>query len=139
MIWRELVSGLRLASQRESCPSKTGTGAKTARTLAGMDGSSAGNLIYAAARDATEQKFTEEAQQERLRFEELVSALSARFVNIPPEQVDAEIEYGLRQVLEFFQVDRAGLLRALRVKTHGSSLMSLIARMFRPSRGSEIA
>jgi PAS domain S-box-containing protein len=73
----------------------------------------AGNLIYAAARDVTQQKFTEAAQQERLRFEELVSALSARFVNIPPEQVDAEIEYGLRQVLEFFQVDRAGLLRAL--------------------------
>jgi len=38
--------------------------------------------------------------------------------------VDSEIDYGLRQILEFFQVDRAGLLRSLPNKsayriTHG--------------------
>jgi len=38
---------------------------------------------------------------------ECLSDLSARFVRIPPERVDSEIEYGLRQILEFFQVDRA--------------------------------
>jgi PAS domain S-box-containing protein len=75
--------------------------------------SSVGNLIYAAARDVTEQKLAKEAQQERLRFEHMLSAVSARFVNIPPERVDSEIEYGLRQILEFFQVDRAGLIRTL--------------------------
>ena len=65
------------------------------------------------ARDVTERKLAEQALQERLRFERLLSDLSARFVNIPPDRVDSEIEYGLRQILEFFQVDRAGLIRTL--------------------------
>jgi PAS domain S-box-containing protein len=73
----------------------------------------AGNLIYAAARDITGRKLAEEAVGERLRFEQLVSNLSAKFVNIAPDRVDSEIEDGLRQVLEFFQVDRVGLLRSL--------------------------
>lgn len=51
--------------------------------------------------------------EERLRFELLVSDLSARFVRISPDRVDAEIEHGLRKILEFFQVDRAGLLQIL--------------------------
>jgi formate hydrogenlyase transcriptional activator len=51
--------------------------------------------------------------ENRLRFEQLLTDLSARFVNIPPDRVDAEIEYGLRQILEFFQVDRVGLMRSL--------------------------
>ena len=72
-----------------------------------------GNLIYAAARDVTERKQAEEALEERLRFERLVSETSARFVNIPPDRVDSEIEYGLRQILEFFQVDRCGLAQIL--------------------------
>ena len=53
---------------------------------------------------------SERALVERLRFEELLSGVSARFANIPPDQVDAEIERGLGQVLEFFEVDRVGLL-----------------------------
>jgi formate hydrogenlyase transcriptional activator len=73
----------------------------------------AGNLIYAAARDVTERKQAEEALGERLQFERLLSDLSARFVNIPPDRVDSEIEDGLRQILEIFQVDRCMLLRLL--------------------------
>ena len=67
--------------------------------------------------DITERKQAEEALRERLQFEHLLSSLSARFVNIPPDQVDAEIEHGLRRILEFFQVDRCGLLRLLLDKT----------------------
>ncbi|NJD57582.1 MAG: PAS domain S-box protein, partial [Nitrospirae bacterium] len=48
---------------------------------------------------------------EHLRFEMLISDLSARLVNILPDQTDREIERALHQVLEFFQVDRCGLLR----------------------------
>lgn len=47
---------------------------------------------------------------ESLRFERFISDLSARFVNIAPDQVDGEIETALQQILEFFQVDRCGLL-----------------------------
>ena len=63
--------------------------------------------------DMTERKQVEQKLQNRLLFERLLSNLSARFVNIPPDRVDSEIDYGLRQILEFFQVDRVGLLRTL--------------------------
>ena len=71
------------------------------------------NMIYAAARDVTEQKLAEGAQRERFHFEQLLSEVSARFVNISPDQVDSEIECGLRRILEFFEVDRVGLMRSL--------------------------
>ena len=72
----------------------------------------------------TERKQVEQSLEDRLRFEQLLSDLSARFVNIPPDRVDSEIDFGLRQILEFFQVDRAGLMRSLPDKsahqiTHG--------------------
>jgi signal transduction histidine kinase len=67
--------------------------------------------------DITERKQAEEALRERLQFEHLLSGLSARFVNMPPDRVDAEIEDGLRQILEFFQVDRCAMLRLLLAKT----------------------
>jgi formate hydrogenlyase transcriptional activator len=73
----------------------------------------AGNLIYAAARDVTEKRLAQLELEERLRFERLLSELSARFVNIPPDRVDSEIDHGLRQILEFFKVDRAGLMWSL--------------------------
>ncbi len=63
--------------------------------------------------DMTERKEVEQALENRLQFEGLLSNLSARFVEIPPERVDSEIDYGLRQILEFFQVDRVGLMRSL--------------------------
>ena len=67
--------------------------------------------------DITERKQAEEDLRERLQFEHLLSDLSARFVNMPPDQVDAGIKAGLRRILEFFQVDRCALLRLLLDKT----------------------
>jgi formate hydrogenlyase transcriptional activator len=63
--------------------------------------------------DMTERMQAEQTLEDRLRFERLLSDLSAKFIAIPPEGVDSEIEYGLRQILEFFQVDRVGLLRSI--------------------------
>ncbi|MGO9019596.1 MAG: sigma 54-interacting transcriptional regulator [Syntrophobacteraceae bacterium] len=51
-----------------------------------------------------------DSRVESLRFERLISDLSARFVNIALDQVDEAIESGLKQILDFFQVDRCGLL-----------------------------
>ena len=51
--------------------------------------------------------------EERLRFEQLISDLSAKFIHLPSERLDDEIELALKKVLEFFQVDRCGLLRVL--------------------------
>ena len=68
--------------------------------------------------DITERRRAEEALGERLRFEELLSDLSARFVNIPPDRVDSDIEDGLRQILELFQIDRCALLRYIAGQEH---------------------
>ena len=47
---------------------------------------------------------------DRLRFEQMISDLSARFINVSPERLDNEIVHALKMLLEFFQVDRCGLL-----------------------------
>ena len=46
---------------------------------------------------------------EQLAFETLISDLSARFVNVPPDRVNEEIERALKEVLNFSQVDRCSL------------------------------
>jgi PAS domain S-box-containing protein len=83
------------------------------RTFLLKDASGRYNGMWAIIRDVTKRKFAEQALEERLRFELLVSDLSARFVRFSPDRVDSEIEHGLRKVLEFFQVDRAGLVQIL--------------------------
>ncbi|MFZ0241121.1 MAG: hypothetical protein WAL90_05680 [Desulfobacterales bacterium] len=50
---------------------------------------------------------------DRLRFEQMISDLSARFIHPPTERLDDEIEHALKMVLEFSQVDRCGLLHVL--------------------------
>jgi len=73
----------------------------------------AGDLIYAAARDVTGRRHAQLVLEERLRFERFLSDLSAGLVNISPAEVDPEINRALKEILEFFQVDRAGLVRTL--------------------------
>jgi len=51
------------------------------------------------------------ALEERLQFERLLLDLSARFVNIPSDQVDTEIQSELKKIVEFFRVDRCVLLQ----------------------------
>jgi signal transduction histidine kinase len=53
------------------------------------------------------------AIQERLRFETLMAKLSASFVNVPANQVDAQIESGLQQIVEFLGIDQGGLAEVL--------------------------
>jgi len=47
--------------------------------------------------------------QERLRFEELLADLSSKFVNLPPAEVDHEIEDALRRVCQNVGIDFAVL------------------------------
>ena len=49
------------------------------------------------------------AYDSRLRFETLLSELSARFVNLPPDQVDQAIEHCLEQISRFLGAARGGL------------------------------
>ena len=62
-------------------------------------------------REIEQRKQTEATLKERLQFERLLFDLSAWFINITPDQVDLDIENALRQILEFFRVDRCGLIR----------------------------
>jgi len=71
--------------------------------------SPAGKIIYAAARDVTERKQAEEAMRERLLFESLLSEISARFVELPAERIDSEIEDAQRRICEGLGLDLAVL------------------------------
>jgi signal transduction histidine kinase len=45
----------------------------------------------------------------RLYFESLLTELSSKFVNVPAGKVDAQIEWGLRRIVEVLGIDRSGL------------------------------
>jgi len=47
----------------------------------------------------------------RLEFEQLLSDLATRFVNLPAARIDGEIENILRTLSEFFQVDRGTIFQ----------------------------
>ncbi|MBP1659982.1 MAG: hypothetical protein H6P95_1174, partial [Candidatus Aminicenantes bacterium] len=47
--------------------------------------------------------------QERLRFEDLISDLSAGFVYVASDRIDREIQKGIRGMAEFFDVDRCSV------------------------------
>ena len=55
-------------------------------------------------------KTSKQNLEERLRFETLLSDISARFMVSSLDQVDSEIHNALRRIMEFFRVDRCGLL-----------------------------
>jgi signal transduction histidine kinase len=50
---------------------------------------------------------------ERLRFETLVTELSATFVNVSASQVDSQIQSGLQRIVEFLRIDQGGLAEVL--------------------------
>jgi len=60
-------------------------------------------------RDITERKNIEEAINYRLAMEELVVTISNRFVSIPPEEIDKEINRALELVKDFTGADRSYL------------------------------
>jgi len=60
-------------------------------------------------RNVTERKRAEAQLADRLRFETLLADLSARFVNVPAEQLDDEIEDAQRRVGECLGVEASSL------------------------------
>jgi DNA-binding CsgD family transcriptional regulator len=46
--------------------------------------------------------------RDRSGFETFLADLSATFLNVPADQVDSQIEAGLRQIVEFLGIDRSG-------------------------------
>ena len=60
--------------------------------------------------DVTRRKLAEMAMEERLAFERLLTELSASFVNLSVEQIDAQILVSLKRLVEFLGNDRSTLL-----------------------------
>ena len=58
----------------------------------------------------------EASLDERLRFERLVSQISARFLNVTPDEVDGEIEGALKRIVDFFRVTQSVLIKGSREK-----------------------
>jgi formate hydrogenlyase transcriptional activator len=67
-------------------------------------------------REIARREQAEEKLKERLEFEALLSDLSGRFVLVSAEEINRAIEHALKQILEFFQVDRFALIRVLKDK-----------------------
>ncbi|HSO73173.1 MAG TPA: GAF domain-containing protein, partial [Thermodesulfobacteriota bacterium] len=55
----------------------------------------------------------EERLKERLKFEVLLVELSARFVNLPAERIDSDIEDAQRRICELLDLDRSTLWQVL--------------------------
>jgi PAS domain S-box-containing protein len=68
-------------------------------------------LFFAVARDITERKRVGRALDERLRFETLLTELSAAFANLVTTEVDREIDQWLQTLTEFLGVDRASFFQ----------------------------
>jgi hypothetical protein len=62
-------------------------------------------LIVALLRSLTRLHKTRRELDDRLRFERLIAEVSAKFVNVPPDGVDCEIERALDQVIEVMNLD----------------------------------
>src|SRR5947209_4092453 len=60
-------------------------------------------------RDAEDQSRQLDRLHERLRFETLLARLSATFIHLPADEVDGQIERGLRQIVDVLQIDRSTL------------------------------
>jgi formate hydrogenlyase transcriptional activator len=58
-------------------------------------------------RDITERKRAEEALEYRVRFGNLISSLSTYFINLASGEIDYGINYALKKIGEFAEVDRS--------------------------------
>lgn len=81
-------------------------------------------------KDITEQKLREVAQEERLKFEALLSSLSAEFINMDVSEVDARVVQGLKRVHDFLGYDRVTIWQFSPVDgrchlTHSHSLQDI--------------
>ena len=57
--------------------------------------------------DITDRKRAEQALEERLRFERLLTDLSATFVNLPPDRIDEKIDKSMKMLVDVLGHDRS--------------------------------
>ena len=59
--------------------------------------------------DAPLHRAPQAAYEERLQFETLLADMSTRFVNLPPDQIDQEIEHVLERIAEVLHIERCSV------------------------------
>jgi formate hydrogenlyase transcriptional activator len=64
-----------------------------------------------------ERKRTRMELETQLTFKELLSQVSSKLINLPPDLLDEEIEGCLREMVEFFKLDRCAMVRSMHGKT----------------------
>jgi PAS domain S-box-containing protein len=69
--------------------------------------------VLSAANTMISKRDLHEELEERLRFETLLADLSARFVNVPADQTDHEIENAQRQICECLSIHQCSLWQSL--------------------------
>ncbi|HWN07922.1 MAG TPA: PAS domain S-box protein [Pyrinomonadaceae bacterium] len=83
------------------------------RELGYAEKDEAGKVIrlFGTAQDITDRKLIETALDERLRFETLLTELSAAFAKLTTNEVDHEIDRWMQRLVKFLGVDRASFLQ----------------------------
>ncbi|HTS70916.1 MAG TPA: PAS domain S-box protein [Terriglobia bacterium] len=76
-----------------------------------IEGPQGTDRAFCVIQDITERKRAEAELADRLRFETLLAELSSRFVHLPAEQIDGEINCALRRVCESLGMEMASLWR----------------------------
>ena len=66
-------------------------------------------VIMASVRDISQRKKEQEEMKMHLMFEQIVSKVSSRFVNVPDDQIDGGIERSLQEVSEFIGAARGAM------------------------------
>ncbi len=61
--------------------------------------------------DVIEPKQVKQEKEKGLHFEMLLCEISARFVNLPAREVDGEIEWALKRIVEFLGVHRGSVIQ----------------------------
>lgn len=67
-------------------------------------------MVLALLRDVTERKINEEETRLHLMFEQILSKISSRFVNIPDQEIDKGIEKTLKEIGEFLGAVRGSVM-----------------------------
>jgi formate hydrogenlyase transcriptional activator len=70
-------------------------------------------------------KKAEKSLQRQVLFEKLVADVAARFVNLPVERIDSEIENSQQLICEFLDIDRSTIWLASQNDSHKTTLMYL--------------
>jgi len=68
-----------------------------------------GSLIFFLLKQRAQRHRAQVDLAERLRFEETLTAMSARFMNLPPDRLESQIAQELKIIAKFFGVDRVAL------------------------------